>query len=93
MKITIRPDDLSAIVTDADEGNTNADGSTAVKTWSLRDGDQLGKHIVGMPTVKKAPAARSEDHPWSNLSAGDKTAAKDAAAQFADKQREILKNL
>jgi hypothetical protein len=69
MKIAINPDG-SATITTADEGNQNPDGTHAIRTWDVNS-EQLGKHLRGIAD----PA-----HPWNALSAGDKSAAADAAA-------------
>lgn len=89
MKATVNADG-SCVVTNADESLLNPDGSIAVETWTM-SADQLSAHLRGMPTPRKVPTVN--DHPWSNLSAGDKTAARDAAAQFEEQAALDAKNL
>ena len=89
MKIAINPDG-SAQVDSLDEGRLNADGTQAGEVWNV-NAEQLGKHLRGMPTPRKVPTVA--DHPWSNLSAGDKTAARDAAAQFTEQAAQDARNL
>jgi len=90
MKLFLNPDG-SAQINNFDEGKLNPDGSPAQDNWGCAP-DQLGKLIASMPTPKKVPVVGGEDHPWSNLSAGDKTAARDAAAQYADAVRALEAN-
>lgn len=85
MKISLNPDG-SAQVNNTDEGKTNADGSAAHENWSVGAG-QLEAHLRGLPQTKTG------EHPWRNASAGDKTAARDAAAQYAAKLAEAAKSL
>lgn len=88
MKVIFNPNG-SVQVSNADEGKQNSDKTPAQDSWTLPP-HELENHLRGLGNPKKAP--KGEDHPWSDLSAGDKSAARDAAAQHADLVRENQKN-
>jgi hypothetical protein len=71
IKATINPDGALAVVKTADK--PNPDGSAGVTQWDVK-ADQVQKHMRGIADAS---------HPFAGMSAGDKSAALDAANETA----------